>query len=61
MRRVEDGVYIANLKTRLARLERGEGIELEDDGALRSFFDDIQARGRQRYEAAGDASGRGAP
>ena len=46
---------------RLARLERGEGIELEDDRALRSFFDDIQARGRQRYEAAGDASGRGAP
>ena len=50
-----------NLKTRLARLERGEGIELEDDRALRSFFDDIQTRGRQRYEAAGDTSGRGAP
>jgi len=45
-----------NLKTRLARLERGEGIELEDDQALRPFFDDIQARGHQRYE-----TGQGAP
>ncbi len=50
-----------NLKMRLGRLERGEGIELEDDRALRSFFDDIQARGRRRYEAAGDTSDRGAP
>ena len=50
-----------NLKTRLARLERGEGIEIEDDRALRSFFDDIQARGRRRYEAAGDTSGQGTP
>ena len=41
-----------NLKTRLARLELGEGIELEDDQALRRFFDDIQARGHQRYEAS---------
>ena len=41
-----------NLKTRLQGLERGEGIELEDDEALRSFFDDVQARGKQRYEAS---------
>jgi Arc/MetJ-type ribon-helix-helix transcriptional regulator len=47
------------LKTRLARLERGEGIEIEDDQALRSFFDDIQARGRRRYEAGSDTSGQG--
>lgn len=40
-----------NLKMRLDRLDRGEEIELEDDEALREFFDDIQARGKQRYEA----------
>ena len=39
------------LKARLERLDRGEGIPLEDDEALRDFFDDIQARGKQRYEA----------
>ena len=35
----------------LAQIERGEGIELEGEGALRHFFDDIKARGRQRLEA----------
>ncbi|HLA85316.1 MAG TPA: hypothetical protein VJL29_11025 [Thermoguttaceae bacterium] len=40
------------LQTRLTRLERGEGIELEDDEALRALFDDVQARGTQRYEAS---------
>ncbi len=44
-----------NLKTRLDRLDRGEAIELEDDQALRAFFDDVQARGRQRYEASKSA------
>ncbi len=44
-----------NLKTRLERLDRGEAIELEDDQALRAFFDDVQARGRQRYEASKSA------
>ena len=33
------------------QLDRGEGIEL-DQNELRAFFDDIQARGRQRYEAS---------
>ncbi len=32
-----------NLKTRLDRLDRGEGIELENDEALNEFFDDIEA------------------
>lgn len=32
-------------------LDRGEGIELAAD-ELRSFFDDVQARGRARYEAS---------
>ena len=29
------------------QLDRGEGIELDQED-LRAFFDDIQARGRQR-------------
>ncbi len=49
------GRFEANLKTRLERLDRGEAIELEDDQALREFFDDVQARGRQRYEASKNA------
>jgi len=35
----------------LEQLERGEGIELEDEGALAAFFEDIKLRGRQRLEA----------
>jgi antitoxin ParD1/3/4 len=33
------------------QLDRGEGIVVERDG-LRAFFDDIQTRGKQRYEAS---------
>jgi antitoxin ParD1/3/4 len=33
------------------QLDRGEGIELSQD-ELRAFFDDVQARGRERYEAS---------
>jgi len=33
------------------QLDRGEGIDIEAS-ELRAFFDDIQARGRARYEAA---------
>ena len=40
-----------SLKTRLDRLDRGEGIDLDDDESLRAFFDDVQARGHERYEA----------
>ncbi len=36
------------LKTRLERLDRNEGIELEDKEALRTFFDDVQLRGKER-------------
>lgn len=32
-------------------LDRGEGIELKDDAALRAYFDDIKARGRERLAA----------
>lgn len=44
--------FKAELQGRLDRLERGDVIELEDDAALRLFFDDIQARGQQRLEAS---------
>lgn len=40
------------IKEGFDQIERGEGIELEDDKALRAFFDNIQRRGRQRYEAS---------
>jgi len=38
------------LQPALDRLDRGEGIEL-DDQSLDAFFEDIRARGRQRLEA----------
>ena len=34
-----------------AQLERGEGIELKDDDALRVFFEDIKRRGMERLRA----------
>jgi len=40
------------LQERLDRLDGGKGIELENDAALRTFFDDVQTRGLQRYEAS---------
>jgi Arc/MetJ-type ribon-helix-helix transcriptional regulator len=45
-------VFKARLQGRLDRLDRGEGIEIEDEAALRAFFDDVQARGQQRFEAS---------
>ncbi len=36
------------------QLDRGEGIKVAA-GELRAFFDDIQARGQQRYEASKNA------
>ena len=44
--------FKARLHSRLDRLDRGEGIELEGEAALRGFFDDVQCRGQQRYEAS---------
>ncbi len=40
-----------NLRRRLDRLDRGEGIELDDEDALKQFFEDVKSRGRQRLEA----------
>ena len=44
--------FKAQLQSRLDRLDRGEAVELEGETALQAFFDDIQARGQQRYEAS---------
>ena len=41
----------ADIKEGFDQLECGQGIELDDKG-LREFFDDIQARGKQRCQAA---------
>ena len=35
----------------LEQLDRGAGIELEDEQALKAFFEDIKQRGRERLEA----------
>ena len=48
--------FKARLQGRLDHLDRGEGIEIEDEAALRAFFDDVQTQGRQRYEASRVAS-----
>ncbi len=40
------------LQERLDRLDGGAGMELESEVALRAFFDDVQTRGQQRYEAS---------
>ncbi len=45
----------ADVKAGFDQLDRGEGTELDDE-SLREFFDGIQARGRQRYEAAKSAT-----
>ena len=44
--------FKTQLQGRLDRLDRGEGIELDDEAALRAFFDDVQTQGQQRYEAS---------
>ncbi len=36
----------------LDELDRGEGIEIEDEQSLRAFFEDIKSRGRERLGAA---------
>jgi antitoxin ParD1/3/4 len=39
-----------SVKEGFDQLDRGEGIEMDEAG-LRNFFDEVQARGRARYEA----------
>jgi Arc/MetJ-type ribon-helix-helix transcriptional regulator len=39
------------IRGRIESLDRGEGVELEDEQALRGFADEIKAEGRRSYEA----------
>ena len=40
--------FKAQLRGRLDRLDREEGIEIEDEEALRAFFDNVQGHGRRQ-------------
>jgi hypothetical protein len=44
--------FKAQLQGRLDRLDQGQALDCEDEAALRAFFDDVQERGQQRYEAS---------
>lgn len=48
-RRIEE--LRREIQPALDRLDRGEGIEIEDEDGLRLFFEDIKERGRKRLEA----------
>lgn len=41
----------AEIRSRIDSLDRGEGIELEDEQTLRTFVEEIKAEGRHAYEA----------
>jgi Arc/MetJ-type ribon-helix-helix transcriptional regulator len=41
----------AEIQGRIESLNRGEGIELKDEQALRAFSDEIKAESRRAYEA----------
>jgi len=43
--------FRAEVQSRIESLERGEGIELEDEQSLREFADEIKAEGRRSWEA----------
>lgn len=43
--------FRAEVQIRIESLDRGEGIELEDEQALREFADEIKAEGRRTWEA----------
>jgi Arc/MetJ-type ribon-helix-helix transcriptional regulator len=45
----------AEIQSRIDSLDRGEGIELEDEQALRAFADEIKAEGRRVHEASGNS------
>ena len=51
----ERGQVFQDLKTevqsRIGSLDRGEGIELEDEQAVQEFADEIKAEGRRSWEA----------
>lgn len=41
-----------DVKEGFDQIERGEATELEDDHALRTFFDDVKTRGHRRLQAS---------
>ncbi len=45
----------ADIDAAAAQLDRGEGIELESEQALRDFFEDIKSSGMQCLAAKQDA------
>jgi putative addiction module CopG family antidote len=40
----------AEIRSRIESLDRGQGIELEDEQGLRAFAEEIKAEGRRAYE-----------
>jgi antitoxin ParD1/3/4 len=39
-----------DIKAGLQQLDRGEGIDIQDEASLQDFFDDIRKRGRERLQ-----------
>ena len=54
-RKEEIQQWKAEVHGRIEALNRGEGIELEDERALRAFADDIKSEGRRAYETDGNS------
>jgi Arc/MetJ-type ribon-helix-helix transcriptional regulator len=46
--------FRAEVQSRIESLDRGEGIELEDEEALRKFADEVKLEGRQSWAASQD-------
>lgn len=55
LRQRELGELRKDIDAAAEQLDRGEGIEIENEEALRGFFDDIKRRGRERFEAKQNA------
>ena len=43
-----------DIEAGLRQLDRGEGIDIQDEASLQEFFDDIRKRGRERLQARKD-------
>jgi Arc/MetJ-type ribon-helix-helix transcriptional regulator len=46
------GRWKAEIQSRIASLDRGEGIELADEQALRAFAEEVKAEGRRALQAS---------
>ena len=42
----------SDVKSGFDEIERGDGVEIEHEAALRAFFDEVKRRGRQRLSAS---------